>query len=55
MRRRLLVGSILTGSLALVLFASVSSAGSAPPSGQRMYGNTSWDPGSGQFTGAAAR
>ena len=50
MRRRLFVWSILAGSLALVLFASASSAGSAP-SGQRMYGNTSFDPVSGHFTG----
>ena len=50
MRRRLLVASILTASLALVVFASASSAGSAP-SGQRMYGNTSFDPVSGHFTG----
>jgi hypothetical protein len=50
MLRRFVVGSILTGSLALVMIASASSADSAP-SGQRMFGNTSFDSGSGHFTG----
>ena len=53
MLRRLLVGAILTMSVALVVFASAGSAGSAP-SGQRMVGNTSWDPASGHFTGGGA-
>ncbi len=53
MLRRLLVGSILTSSVALLVFASAGSAGSAP-SGQRMVGNTSYDPVSGHFTGGGA-
>jgi len=50
MLRRLLVASILTSSVALLLFAAVSSADSAP-SGQRLYGDSAWDPVSGHFVG----
>ena len=53
MLRRVVVASILTGSLALVMIASAGSADSAP-SGQRMVGNTSFDFGSGHFTGGGA-
>ena len=53
MIRRLWVGAILTSTVALVVFASAGSAGSAP-SGQRMVGNTSFDPVSGHFTGGGA-
>src|SRR5689334_399606 len=50
MLRRVVVASILMGSLAMVLIASASWADSAP-SGQRMFGGTSFDAGSGHFTG----
>jgi hypothetical protein len=50
MLRRLLVASILALLVALVVFAAVGSADSAP-SGQRLYGNSSWDPASGHFVG----
>jgi hypothetical protein len=50
MLRRLLVASILTSSVALLAFAALGSADSAP-SGQRLYGNSSWDPVSGHFVG----
>jgi hypothetical protein len=50
MLKRLLVASVLTSSVAVLVFAAVGSAGSAP-SGQRLYGNSSWDPVSGHFVG----
>jgi hypothetical protein len=50
MLRRLLVASILTSSVALLVFAAVSSADPAP-SGQVLYGSSSWDPVSGHFVG----
>jgi len=50
MLRRLLVVSVLTSSVALLVFAAVGSADSAP-SGQRLYGDSSWDPVSGHFVG----
>ena len=50
MLRRLLVASIVTSSIALLMFAALGSADSAP-SGQRLYGNSSWDPASGHFVG----
>ena len=53
MLRRSLVVAILASLVGLVVFATASSAGSAP-SGQRMVGNTSWDPVSGHFTGGGA-
>ena len=50
MLRRFVVASILTASVALLVFAAVGSAGSAP-SGQRLYGSSTWDPVSGHFVG----
>ena len=53
MFKRSLVLGFLASLVALVAFATAGSAGSAP-SGQRMVGNTSFDPVSGRFTGGGA-
>jgi hypothetical protein len=50
MFRLLATMTALVGSLALFFAASAVSAGS-PPSGQRMFGNTSFDASAGIFTG----
>ena len=50
MFKRLTVAMFLIGSLALLLAVSATPAGSAP-SGQRTYGNASFDPSTGLFTG----
>lgn len=49
MFKRFAAATFLIGSLALLVAASAISAGS--PSGQRMYGNTSFDSATGHFTG----
>ena len=50
MFKRFAAATFLIGSLALLIAVSASPAGSAP-SGQRMYGDTSFDFASGFFTG----
>lgn len=49
MFKRFAVAAILAGSLTLLAVASASPAD--PPSGQRMYGNSTFDPNTGHFTG----
>ena len=50
MIRKFLVASIVTASVVLLVFVAVGSAGSSP-SGQRLYGSSTWDPVSGHFVG----
>jgi hypothetical protein len=51
MFKRFAAATFLFVSLSLLTAATAIPAGSSAPSGQRMYGNTSFDPTTGQFIG----